>query len=265
MLAIAGLNLTYARSIRALRGVTLNVGRGEVVALLGANGAGKSSLLRAVSGLLPQHGGSMTADSATLEGNVLTGRDPVRAVGLGIRQVMEGRRIFVNLTVRENLLTGAATLRSKRARNDAVAAMMDRFPLLRARAQEQAGLLSGGQQQIVAIARALVGSPRLLMLDEPSLGLSPQATHEVAALLTELHREGLSMLLVEQNVSLALSLADFGYVLSRGEVVRAGTKKQLMDDSQLSELYLGSSPGENRALGTATAQAVEGSDLPWYR
>jgi branched-chain amino acid transport system ATP-binding protein len=259
----AGLSVMYGRAIRALRDVTLEVAPGQVVALLGANGAGKTTLLRALSGLLPQHGGSVTAGSISLAGAEMNGRDPVRVAASGVRLVMEGRRLFGNMSVHDNLLSGATRLRGRAARSAAVDAVMDRFPMLRQKAQEPAALLSGGQQQVVAIARALVSGPKLLMLDEPSLGLSPQASEEVAALLGSLHGEGMSILLVEQNVTMALRLADVAYVLNRGAVVRQGDADDLRADPSLSDLYLGASyDGTVRASRLA---AEKDKELPWYR
>lgn len=270
ILEIRDLHVTYGKAVKGLRGVSLDLNAGEVVALLGANGAGKTTLLRAVSGLLARHGAVMGSGRVVVAGTATNGRDPVNAVRLGARMVMEGRRLFGNMTVRDNLLSGAALLPGRSARHQAVDDIMDRFPLLREKASEPAALLSGGQQQIVAIARALVGQPSLLMLDEPSLGLAPQSAHAVAELVRQLHREGMSVLLVEQNVAMALDLATRAYVLTRGRVVRSGSSAELLADPQLSDLYLGSAYGESEAIAehastTGLPSASQRGALPWYR
>lgn len=263
LVSVKDLEVLYGKAICALRDVSLEVGRGEVVALLGANGAGKTTLLRSIAGLLGQHGAAISAGSIRVAGIPVSGRNPGQVTALGARLVMEGRRLFGNMSVRDNLLTGASQLTRRAARNAAVEQVMERFPILRERSDQQAGLLSGGQQQVVAIARALVSSPKLLMLDEPSLGLSPQAASSVADLIRDLHAEGMSILLVEQNVNMALALADVAYVLNRGAVVRRGTSAELRSDPQLSDLYLGSAYASHPDRRPDRMITTKG-ELPWY-
>jgi ABC-type branched-subunit amino acid transport system ATPase component len=263
-LVVRGLDVRYGRSIRALEGVDLTVEAGHTVALLGANGAGKTILLRGISGLLPHNGGSITQGSVEMFGSRLPHGNPAAAVGAGLAQVMEGRRLFRHLTVEENLLLGAATLSRAKARTQ-VEAMFERFPLLRERKSERAGLLSGGQQQTVAIARALVSSPKLLVLDEPSLGLSPIAIKQVQAVLGELKEAGLTLLIVEQNVELALQLADHAFVMQRGKVIASGTTAELGESSVIKNLYMGGSESGMATAGTTMSDRTSEVALPWLQ
>ncbi|MEU1405648.1 ABC transporter ATP-binding protein [Streptomyces sp. NPDC005728] len=264
VLTVRGLQVRYGGSIRALEDVDLSVEAGQTVALLGANGAGKTTLLRTVSGLLAHHGGCVTSGSIELFGSRLPQGNPAAAVGAGLTQVMEGRRLFRHLTVEENVRLGAATLPRAEAHKRAED-MFERFPLLRERRAEPAGLLSGGQQQTVAIARALVSSPRLLVLDEPSLGLSPVAIQQVRAVLEELKRDGLTLLLVEQNVELALQLADHAYVMQRGRVIASGTTAELGKSSSVKDLYLGDGRSELVPSAPRRAERDEKVGLPWMQ
>lgn len=227
LLAVEQIHVGYAGGLPVLRGVDLEVCAGHAVALLGANGSGKTTLLRTVTGLLQEHGGILTSGSVTFDGVPGTA-DTGDLVRRGMAQVLEARRLFRDLTVEENLLLGAATVRSATERRTRLAALCDRFPLLPRTLRTQAGLLSGGQQQIVAIARAIMSSPRLLILDEPSLGLSPPAVAEVRNLLAELVEQGTTLLLVEQNVRMALSVAHRGAVMERGRIVRTGSAADLL-------------------------------------
>ncbi|MDI3417605.1 ABC transporter ATP-binding protein [Streptomyces luteolus] len=239
LLSLDGLEVRYGGAIHALRGVRLEISDGEIVAVLGTNGAGKTTLLRALTGLLPAHKGHITGGTLTLAGTSLLGLDPADVVRRGIAQVMEGRRVFAELTVEENLRTGAFTRADKRA----VAADFDRvyslFPILAERRRATAGYLSGGEQQMVAIARALLAGPRLLILDEPSLGLAPAMVRRIRDNLTEINRQGTTVLLVEQNARMALSIADRGYVLETGRVVLDGPAATLLADPEVQRLYLG--------------------------
>jgi branched-chain amino acid transport system ATP-binding protein len=217
-LHVSGLQVAYGHGAQALRGVDLDVGPGEMVALLGPNGAGKTTLLRAVSGMLGLHRGRITGGAATLDGRPVLGADPASLVRRGVSQVMEGRRLFAPLTVEENLRAGAFTVRDKAVARASYDRVMSLFPVLAGRRRAPAGSLSGGEQQMVAIARALMASPRLLLLDEPTVGLAPRVVDEVAAALTAVNAEGTSVLLVEQRVDMALALAGRAVVLHRGEV-----------------------------------------------
>ncbi|MEU3936969.1 ABC transporter ATP-binding protein [Streptomyces sp. NPDC029044] len=251
-LHIEGLDVTYGRALSALRSVSLTVPHGTVVALLGANGAGKTTLLRAVSGTLRLHRGAVTAGRIRYGTTDLDGRDPVAAVRAGVVQVPEGRRVFAGLTVDENLRSGGLGL--GRRRPDQVAEARERvftlFPRLAERTRQAAGLLSGGEQQMLAIGRALMAAPRLLLLDEPSLGLAPQMVYRIAEVVREINAHGTAVLLVEQNAGMALSLADTAHVLEVGEVRLSGPADELARTDAVKRLYLGETDGE----GTETAQ-----------
>ena len=232
MLRLDGLQVYYGE-IHALKGVSLEVERGEIVALLGNNGAGKTTTLKTISGLLvPRHG------SIELEGTTLVGTPPHDIVGLGIGHVPEGRRIFNRLTVRENLTMGAYL------RSDAgIAADLDRvfalFPRLAERVTQVAGTLSGGEQQMLAIGRALMANPRVLLLDEPSMGLAPVLVEQIFDKISDINRQGMTILLVEQNAAMALSIAHRGYVLETGSIALEGTAAQLSDNADVRRAYLG--------------------------
>jgi branched-chain amino acid transport system ATP-binding protein len=233
-LEVQDLHVRYGR-VHALRGVSLNVAPGEIVAVLGANGAGKSSLLKTLIGLQPAAGGRVSYGGADI-----TGWAPSRRLRSNLVLVPEGRRIITSLTVHENLLMGAFTRPDRRAVATEIAAVYERFPNLAARRNHAASVLSGGEQQMLAIGRGLLAAPRMMMLDEPSLGLSPRLTSEVFMLLRDLHRErGLALLLVEQNTHKALDLADRAYVLELGRIVMAGAPAQLRADPLLRDAYLG--------------------------
>jgi branched-chain amino acid transport system ATP-binding protein len=219
--------------ITAIRGVSLAVPRGAIVAVLGANGAGKTTIMKAISGILEP-----TKGTIEFEGRPIHGLEPDAVVRLGICHVPEGREVFPFLSVHDNLMMGAYT------RRDSVAADLEQaftyFPILKERARQPAGSLSGGQQQMLAISRALMGRPKLLLLDEPSLGLSPKLTKEIFEIVTRINREqGLSIMVVEQNAVMALTHAHFGYVLEVGRVVMEDTCEQLMQKPDIKEFYLG--------------------------
>ncbi len=233
LLEVSGLKVSYG-AITALRGVDLRVGKGEVVALIGANGAGKTTTLRAVSGMLKP-----TAGTIRLAGEDIAGTKANLLVPKGMAHAPEGRGIFLNLTVRENLELGAYLRRDR----DGIARDLEYafglFPLLKQRQKQMAGTLSGGEQQMLAISRALMSQPKLLLLDEPSLGLAPQVIETIFRILREVNEKGMSILLVEQNAHLALSLAHHGYVLETGEVVMAGPGKALLESPEIRKAYLG--------------------------
>jgi branched-chain amino acid transport system ATP-binding protein len=236
-LEVANLEVVYNDVVLVLRGVSVTVRPGQVVALLGANGAGKTTLLRAITGLLPVHRGKVTKGVVTLNGRNIVHDDPARRVKTGLAQVMEGRRIFAELTVEENLRAGAYTNRAALATN--FERVMDLFPVLGERRRQVAGYLSGGEQQMLAIGRALMSSPSLLLLDEPSLGLAPMVVDQIRRIIVDINGQGTSVLLVEQNATMALSIAHHGYVLEHGRVVRDGPGAELLDDEDIREFYLG--------------------------
>lgn len=238
-LAVSGLDAGYGEAHAVLDGVDLDVPAGSVVTLLGANGAGKTTLLRAISGLLRIHRGHITAGQVILDGRDITGRQPASIVRAGLAQVMEGRRIFAELTVEENLRAGAVTRRDTRAVAATFDEMMDLFPVLVERRASTAGYLSGGEQQMVAMARALMADPRLLVLDEPSLGLAPLIVEQVGQIIADINRRGTSVLLVEQNAMMALGVADHAYVLENGRIVRHGPATELREDADIQAFYLG--------------------------
>jgi branched-chain amino acid transport system ATP-binding protein len=232
LLEIAGLNVYYG-AIHALQGVSLSVEPGEIVTLIGANGAGKSTTLRTISGLLRPREGSIL-----FEGEELTRLPPERIVRRGICQVPEGRRVFANLTVRENLEMGAYTRRDPEVKGD-IERVLETFPRLRERITQPAGTLSGGEQQMLAIGRALMGRPRLLLLDEPSLGLAPFMVQEIFRIIQEINQQGTTLLLVEQNAHKALSVAARGYVLETGRVVLSDSGAALLQNPEVRKAYLG--------------------------
>ncbi len=225
---------TYYGAIHALRGVTLHVEEGEIVTLIGSNGAGKSTTLRTVSGLLRPREGSIE-----LEGERIDGRRPHEIVALGVCQAPEGRRIFPRMSVFENLEMGAF-LRKDRG---AIAADFERvfslFPRLRERRTQRGGTLSGGEQQMLAIGRALMAAPRVLLLDEPSMGLSPILVEQIFEIIRSINEQGTTVLLVEQNALMALNVAKRGYILQTGEIVLTGEAKKLRDDPAVRKAYLG--------------------------
>jgi branched-chain amino acid transport system ATP-binding protein len=239
MLAIENLEVSYQGAIAAVRGVSLEVPDHGVVALLGANGAGKTTILRAISGLLPMHGGRVTGGSIHLDGHPITALDPTKVVRLGIAQVLEGRRLFSELTVEENLRSGALARRDGAAVSRAHDRVMDLFPLLRERRHSLAGFLSGGEQQMLAIGRGLMATPRLLLLDEPSLGLAPFMVAQIGSIVSEISSGGTAVLLVEQNAQMALTHATHGYVLETGRIVLDQPAADLLRDETVRKFYLG--------------------------
>jgi branched-chain amino acid transport system ATP-binding protein len=233
LLDVKELHVSYG-AITALRGVSLNVGQGEVVALIGANGAGKTSTLRAISGMLKPRSGHIR-----LAGQEIQGMKSNLLVPKGMAHAPEGRGIFLNLTVMENLELGAYLRRDAPEIKQDLDYVFVLFPRLRERMKQQAGTLSGGEQQMLSISRALMSRPKLLLLDEPSLGLAPQVVETIFRILREVNGRGVSILLVEQNAHLALNLAHFGYVLETGEVVMQGEGKALLAAPEIRKAYLG--------------------------
>ncbi len=239
MLEVRNVEVVYDGVIAVLRGVSLRVPAGSIVALLGANGAGKTTLLRAITNLAVVHRGEVTKGSIELDGAPIVGLDPAVIVRRGVSIVMEGRRVFAVLTVDENLHAGAFTRRDKAEVKASYHRVMDLFPVLADRRSSVAGYLSGGEQQMLAIGRALMQSPRLLLLDEPSLGLAPLMARRLEEIIVDINRQGTSVLLVEQNATMALSIADHGYVLENGKVVKEGPAANLLADRTIKEFYLG--------------------------
>jgi ABC-type branched-subunit amino acid transport system ATPase component len=239
LLSVEGLDVSYDGAVQALRNVSLEVQAGSVVAVLGSNGAGKTSLLRAVSRALGSYGGTVTAGTIRYQGDDLAGVDASAVVRRGLVQVPEGRRVFRDLTVEENLRAGGFTVRDGKKSDAARDRVFDLFPILAERRNQPGGLLSGGQQQMLAMGRALMVSPHLLLLDEPSLGLAPILIQTVFTALREIKLDGVTMLLVEQNVREGLALADHAYVLEGGRIVKQGTGADLLGDDQIQAVYLG--------------------------
>ncbi len=238
MLNVTDVTVTYQNAVRALRSVNISVPDSGVVAVLGSNGAGKTTLLRTISGTLRYQGGRVGTGSVTLDGTPLVGRDPAAIVRLGLVHVPEGRRIFQRLTVEENLRAGGAGVRDRAARNRARARVHEMFGIITERAHQRAGLLSGGEQQMLAIGRALMSNPRVLVLDEPSLGLAPKVVGQIGEILREINRQGTTIVLVEQNAALALSIADTAYVLDLGRVSLSGPAAELAASDAVARLYL---------------------------
>ena len=239
MLEVANLEVVYNEVVLVLRGLSIDVPDGSIVALLGANGAGKTTAVRAITGLLDVHEGDITKGSIVWNGTDISNFKPSRIVEAGITQVMEGRRVFAELTVDENLNTGAFTVRDRKENEEAYERVMELFPLLQGRRRDTAGYLSGGEQQMLAIGRALMADPKLLILDEPSLGLAPMLIQQIRDIITDINAQGTSVLLIEQNAVMALSIAHYGYVMESGKVVMDGDPKKLLADEDVQEFYLG--------------------------
>jgi len=246
-LAISNLEVVYSDVVVGLRGVSLSVPPGSIVALLGANGAGKTTCLRAISGLLHVHRGKITKGTITFEGERIDRSDATAIVRRGIAQVLEGRRIFPELTVDENLRTGTFGRRDHGSTSAAYDRVRALFPALAERREQIAGYLSGGEQQMLAIGRALMADPKLLLLDEPSLGLAPILMERIRDAIAQINREGTTVLLVEQNAAMALALASHGYILEVGKVVMDRPADALARDEDVREFYLGLTEGQRRS------------------
>jgi branched-chain amino acid transport system ATP-binding protein len=239
ILRLRNVEAVYSDVIVGLRGVSLDVPTGAIVALLGANGAGKTTILRAITNLLKVHRGEVNKGTIELDGERIDGLDPPAVVRRGVSIVMEGRRVFAELSVDDNLRAGAFTRRDKAEVKASYERVMGLFPRLAERRKQVAGYLSGGEQQMLAIGRALMQSPRLLLLDEPSLGLAPIIVQQIRDIIVDINRDGTSVLLVEQNATMALSIATAGYVLENGRVVKDGPGSALLADKDIQEFYLG--------------------------
>lgn len=248
MLTISNLEAGYTR-IRVLKGVSLQIEAGEIVTLIGANGAGKTALMKTISGLISPSSGSME-----FEGKRLNPLPPATRVKLGLVLVPEGRSILKRMTVYENLLMGAYTRPDQDSLPGEIGKIFDRFPVLAERRTLLANVLSGGEQQMLAIGRAMLSRPRLLMLDEPSLGLSPLFVKEIFAIITDLHESGITIFLVEQNALKALQVADRGYVMEIGKIVMADKAQNLLRSKALREAYLGGEEGASLSSGHSSIQ-----------
>ncbi len=257
MLEVSDLEVTYGGAVQALRGISLDVPDGKVVAVLGSNGAGKTTLLRTISSTLRLHRGRVEAGAISFDGRSLAGRDASAVVGAGIVQVPEGRRIFSRLTVEENLRAGGMGSKDKTAKAKAQSRVFDLFPVLAERRSQRGGLLSGGEQQMLAIGRALMAGPKLLLLDEPSLGLAPRIIAQIGSIVREINRQGTSVLLVEQNATMALGVADLAYVLDVGKVSLSGPAAELAATDAVQRLYLGHAAGEEAEVQQAVARSTK--------
>lgn len=233
MLEVKDLEVNYG-VIKAIKGVSFEVNEGEVISLIGANGAGKTTILHAISGLLNKANGSVT-----FEGTDITKVPAHKIVAMGMAHVPEGRRVFAQLTVLENLKLGAYTRNDKKEMEDTLNMVYERFPRLKERKNQLAGTLSGGEQQMLAMGRALMSHPKLILMDEPSMGLSPIFVEEIFSIIRDISAEGTTVLLVEQNAKKALSIADRAYVLETGNITLTGDAKNLMNDESVKKAYLG--------------------------
>jgi len=247
LLEVNNIEVVYNDVILVLRGLSLKVPKGRIVALLGANGAGKSTTLKAISGLLKTEEGEITRGDILFDGERINGIDPDRIVRKGIFQVMEGRRIVADMTCVENLRLGAFSRNDREVRAD-IDMVYNYFPRLKERTG-LAGYLSGGEQQMLAIGRALMARPKLILMDEPSMGLSPLLVKEVFGIIRQLNRDlGITILLVEQNARMALSVASYGYIMEQGKVVLDGTAEELESNEDVKEFYLGGHGAERRSF-----------------
>jgi ABC-type branched-subunit amino acid transport system ATPase component len=253
LLDVQDLSVSYAGAVRALHGISMSVAPGSVVAVLGNNGAGKSTLLRAISGTLPLQNGAIEGGSISFEGRDLSRVDAGTIVRAGIVQVPEGRRIFGELTVEENLRAGALAVKGREARTRARERVYELFPRLDERRRQRGALLSGGEQQMLAIGRALMSEPKLLLLDEPSLGLAPQIVERIGEVVREINRQGTAVVLVEQNAAMALQASDNAYMLEVGKVSLSGTSSELSESDEVRSRYLGAGSGN----GTTAAKIDE--------
>ncbi len=240
MLSVNNIEVVYDNVILVLRGVSLEVKQGAITTLLGANGAGKSTTLKAISGILFNERGSITKGTIALDGQRIDGTRAFNVTALGIAQVFEGRRVFESLTCEENLIAGAHIQTDMAKIREGIERVYTYFPRIRERRHQQSGYMSGGEQQMLAIGRALMAKPKLVLLDEPSLGLAPMLVEEIFAIIKRLvDQEKLSVLLVEQNANMALAVAEHGYVMENGRIVLEGSAAQLRENSDIREFYLG--------------------------
>ena len=246
ILIVNNIEVVYSHVILVLKGVSLKVKKGGITALLGGNGAGKSTTLKSISNLLASERGEVTKGSVTFSNQYIHDLDPAQLVKRGVIQVMEGRHCFEHLTVEENLLTGAYTRSNNKEVKDDLERVYNYFPRLRDRRTSLAGYTSGGEQQMIAIGRALMAHPTMILLDEPSMGLAPQLVKQIFEIVAEINRkEGVTILLAEQNTNVALQYAEYAYILENGRVVMEGSAESMRDNEDVKEFYLGIS-GEGR-------------------
>jgi len=228
-------NIRYSYgNIEVLKGISLEIKEGQIVALIGANGAGKTTTLKAISGILP-----ITSGTITLNGVDISRQKAHMMIKCGMAQVPEGRQVFSELSVLDNLILGGYTIKDKRIMNERIDRMLEFFPRLKERKRQEAGTLSGGEQQMLSIARALMSNPKLLLMDEPSMGLSPKLVIQVFDIISDLKSQGITILLVEQNAHMALKIADYAYVIQIGEIVISGTGSEMIANDKVRKAYLG--------------------------
>ena len=240
LLIVNNIEVVYNHVILVLKGVSLNVKKGGITTLLGGNGAGKTTTLKSISNLLASERGEVTKGSISFENIDVHALDPSQLVKLGVIQVMEGRHCFEHLTVEENLLTGAYTRKNNKEVKYDLERVYNYFPRLKDRRTSQAGYTSGGEQQMVAIGRALMANPRMILLDEPSMGLAPQLVKQIFEIVSQINKqEGVTILLAEQNTNMALQYAEYAYILENGRVVMEGSAKSMRDNEDVKEFYLG--------------------------
>ena len=237
MLSVQNLEVVYQDVILVLRGVSFEIPKGKIVSLLGSNGSGKTTVIRSITGLLDIQNGDITKGTISVDGEDITNLNPSKIVEKGIAQVLEGRRIFSELTVVENLRLGGHTNSQDIQSN--IEKVLDMFPILKQRSKGEAGYLSGGEQQMLAIGRALMSDPKYLLLDEPSLGLAPKLVEQISELIVEINTQGVTVLLVEQNANMALKISSHGYIMETGNVVMDNSSEKLMKDKDVQEFYLG--------------------------
>ena len=240
MLSVQNLEVVYQDVILVLRGVSFEIPKGKIVSLLGSNGSGKTTVIRSITGLLDIQNGDITKGTISVDGEDITNFNPSKIVEKGIAQVLEGRRIFSELTVVENLRLGGHTNSQDIQSN--IEKVLDMFPILKQRSKGEAGYLSGGEQQMLAIGRALMSDPSYLLLDEPSLGLAPKLVDQIADLIKEINEQGVTVLLVEQNANMALNVSDHGYIMETGNIVMDNPSEVLLKDEDVREFYLGLNP-----------------------
>jgi branched-chain amino acid transport system ATP-binding protein len=253
LLTVSDLTVTYGGAVLALDGVSLEVPEGGSIGLLGANGAGKTTLLRAITGLLRYQNGQVVRGSIRFDGRDITGADTARLVAAGIAQVLEGRRVFRDLTVAENLRAGGFSARQRAREGEVRDRVLTLFPVLRERLAQHAGFLSGGEQQMLAIGRALMAQPRMLLLDEPSLGLAPLVVQQIGDTLREINGQGVALLLVDQSTALALRTTRYGYLLETGRVRHQAETATLLADETVRASYLGTAKADTRLFDDVQA------------
>jgi branched-chain amino acid transport system ATP-binding protein len=239
LLKLTNVEVIYSDVILVLKGINMEVPEGQIIALLGANGAGKTTTLKAISGLLHSEDGEVTSGSIHFQERAVQREEPQIIVQMGLIQVMEGRRVLAHMTVEQNLIVGGNLFKSKQELRDALDKVYGYFPKLKHMRHRVSGYLSGGEQQMLVIGRALMARPKIMLIDEPSLGLAPLVVNEIFQMIKKMREEGMTFLLVEQNARIALSIADFGYVLENGRIVLSASGKELRENEDVKEFYLG--------------------------